>query len=358
RTLIDAAARGGSVDVMSALLKAGAQPDVNVVSVSSGRSALTTATMLGHEAIAKCLVIAGADVNFKHPVSKRSVLQEAVEGGHEQLVTYLVIGGADLNNREVQGVGDEGFLSSPCCCTQRVWRHSVYLLRGTDKETRDGNLSTPLMQASEGGHLAIVQTLLAAGADFNLRDNNSGYSSLDNAVADGYLDVFKAILARGADVNVQDNLGYTALHLAAQNDRVDAVDTLIGAGADIELKGDGLTCLALAAYTSSSKAMLILLQHGATHTARSNNNHTPLHEACCRKKDGVAAAVDLLLRWGADETATNNANNTPLDGLDLVADGANQQYSQEEAQLTQLLLSRAPADRVWRRRCWLIMLRS
>ncbi|CAN0169566.1 unnamed protein product [Pylaiella littoralis] len=358
RTLIDAAARGGSVDVMSALLQAGAQSDVNVVSVSSGRSALTTATMLGHEAVAKCLVIAGADVNFKHPVSKRSVLQEAIEGGYEQLVTYLVIGGADLDNRRVQRLGDKGFFPLHVAARRGFGGIvSTLLLRGTDKDTPDDDLSTPLMQASEGGHLAIVQTLLAAGADFNLRDNR-GNSSLDSAAVKGHADVLKVILARGADVNAEDNLGYTTLHLAAQNDRVDAVDTLVGAGADIELKGDGLTCLALAAHASSSKAMLLLLKHGAIHTARSDDNNTLLHEACWQKKDGLAAAVDLLLRWGADETATNNDNNTPMDELDFDADDVRQECSEEEIELTRLLLERAPADRVWRRRCWLVMLRS
>lgn len=68
RSLIDAAAVGGSEDVMSAVLRAGAQPDLkNVMSASSRWSALYTATLFRHEAIARCLVVAGADVNFQDP---------------------------------------------------------------------------------------------------------------------------------------------------------------------------------------------------------------------------------------------------------------------------------------------------
>ena len=68
RTLLDAAALGGNKDVVSGLLRAGAQPDVNVVSVSSGRSALWTATVIGHEAVGIRLIVAGANVNFEDPV--------------------------------------------------------------------------------------------------------------------------------------------------------------------------------------------------------------------------------------------------------------------------------------------------
>ena len=48
RTLFDAAAEGGSLEVVSGLVAAGAGPDVNVV-LPCGRSALYLATGLGHE---------------------------------------------------------------------------------------------------------------------------------------------------------------------------------------------------------------------------------------------------------------------------------------------------------------------
>lgn len=50
--------------MVSALVAAGAQPDVNVVSASSERSALYAATKGGHEAGARQLIVAGADVTF------------------------------------------------------------------------------------------------------------------------------------------------------------------------------------------------------------------------------------------------------------------------------------------------------
>ncbi|CAM9196446.1 unnamed protein product, partial [Ectocarpus sp. 8 AP-2014] len=88
---------GGNVEVASGLLEAGAQPDVQVVSCWSKRSALYTAVMFGHEDVARRLVTAGADVNFKEPGRKRTVLAEATRAGYEQLVGDMLLSGANPN---------------------------------------------------------------------------------------------------------------------------------------------------------------------------------------------------------------------------------------------------------------------
>ena len=68
--------------------------------------------------------------------------------------------------------------------------------------------------------------------------------------------------------------------------------------------------------------------------------------------------MDLLLRWGADETAAGSDGQTPADFLRTVTRTPNKHLIQGMIDRTRLLLSRAPADRAWRRRGWLVMLRS
>lgn len=63
RTLLDAAALGGNEDVGSALLRAGCEPDVNVVSMASRRSALHLLAVCGHEAAARKQILAGTDTD-------------------------------------------------------------------------------------------------------------------------------------------------------------------------------------------------------------------------------------------------------------------------------------------------------
>lgn len=70
--------------------------------------------------------------------------------------------------------------------------------------------------------------------------------------------------------------------------------------------------------------------------------------------------VDVLLKWGADETIADDEGNTPTSSLDLDSVGyiLGEEHSQDEVDRVRLLLQNAPADRAWRRRGWLVMLRE
>ncbi|CAN0332580.1 unnamed protein product [Ectocarpus sp. 12 AP-2014] len=237
---------------------------------------------------------------------------------------------------------------------------STLLLRGADKDALDGKGLTPLMWASSPGRLSVVKTLLVAGADTKILDTY-GRSALDCAAVKGHGDIIEVIAEHGGEVNACDHDGFTALHAAAQHDHAGAIDALVKAGAVVELReNSGLTPLAFAACNSSCKAMHALFQHGAQVGVRDNEGYTPLHQACWERWVGLEAAVDMLLRWGADETSLNNNGASPADFLDGKYGKVigHNPAPQDEIDRTRLLLSRAPADRAWRRRGWLVMLRS
>ena len=106
--------------------------------------------------------------------------------------------------------------------------------------------------------------------------------------------------------------------------------------------------------------MRVLLQNRAKIDVRINDGDTPLHQACFGRRKGLRAVVDLLLRWGADETALNSDGGSAEEmfGMDKDEDDdIDNTAKQDEIDRTRLLLSRAPADRAWRRRGSLIMLR-
>lgn len=104
--------------------------------------------------------------------------------------------------------------------------------------------------------------------------------------------------------------------------------------------------------------MLALVQHGAKVDKTDKFADPPLHQACFRRRKGLEATVDTLLRWGADETAFNHAGQSPTEMLDVFEEECPNPAPQDEIERTRLLLAWAPADRAWRRRGWLVMLRS
>lgn len=67
------------------------------------------------------------------------------------------------------------------------------------------------------------------------------------------------------------------------------------------------------------------------------------------------AVVNILLKWGADETAFDINGDSPKGLLNTAHKG--RRCSQEDIDRVQQLLAGAPADRAWRRRGPLTMLR-
>ena len=283
----------------------------------------------------------------------RVPLEHAAARGNLDLFNKLLEAGADLNSRYEHDTtalhiaaeeGHDGIVST-------------LLLKGAHKDARDDKGDTPLLLASDEGHLPVVETLLTAGADLKIRGSRG--SALEIAAEEGHVPVIQAILGHGADINDRCLAGDTALHIAALFDQVGAVDALVEGGADIEFKNEtGETPFLGAAQEANSKAMLALRQHGARLDVHNRYENTALHLACDGKDEGLEAAVYLLLQWGADETVLNDRGLIPAEMLDVRHAWVTYNSAQDEIERTRLLLSRAPADRAWRRRGWLVMLRS
>lgn len=98
-TQLHAAAIGGKEGVLDSLMKAGAQPDVNVLAPHPiSTTPLFFAAVAGHEIVARRLITHGADINVKYPLCG-TVLELAIKGGHEQLAEDLILHGADVRVR-------------------------------------------------------------------------------------------------------------------------------------------------------------------------------------------------------------------------------------------------------------------
>ncbi len=365
RTQLDWAERtlGGNEGVATDLLGTEAQPGAVALSGSPGRSAVCTATSRGHGAVTAAeglIVTGGADAESEDPVlGERSVPYEASVEAYDRTVNYLA-GGADLNAGDVYLRTVYGRTPLRVAAERgHCGLVPTLLLRDEEVDGRERDWETPLMLASKKGHVCVVKTLLAAGAALHHRWCPNS-SALHEAASRGHVPVLQAILDHGAE-NVNNSThwgGGTALHSAAENDQLGAIDALVEAGADVEMTNTrGSTPLSVAARKSKWKAMAALLRQGANVHARDNHGYTALHAACSTPYGGIAESVDLLLRWGADETALDDSRRTPADIVDGAQSPFDRDSTYSEPNRIRSLLSRAPADKAWRRRGWLLMLR-
>ncbi|CAN0348494.1 unnamed protein product, partial [Ectocarpus sp. 12 AP-2014] len=100
--------------------------------------------------------------------------------------------------------------------------------------------------------------------------------------------------------------------------------------------------------------MLTLLHLGANVNSKDDVGINPLHCACffCHHD-----AADLLLRWGADETTVNFKGETVISMVKRrIAEAPEARHPPLER--ASKLLARAPQDRAWRRRGFLVLCRA
>ena len=158
-----------------------------------------------------------------------------------------------------------------------------------------------LLAAARDGQLEVVRTLLEEGTDVNAA-RGDGLTALHLAAEGGHRAVAEALVAAGAAVDAGTRIGgYTSLHVAARAGHGAVVLSLLEAGAapNARTTNTGVTALHLAAAaTGGRSAVAALLDHGADPDARERSaGQTPLFFAAAANR---ADAVTALLAAGGD----------------------------------------------------------
>ena len=114
---------------------------------------------------------------------------------------------------------------------------------GADLAALDEAGETALMHAAHAGHLEAVKTLLAAGAAPDFK-SEQGWTALAKAAYNaetecGYPQVLAALHAAGAELDTRIFFGITPLMLAAGGGDAGVVEWLINNGADVLAANDG-----------------------------------------------------------------------------------------------------------------------
>ncbi len=130
----------------------------------------------------------------------------------------------------------------------------------------------PLGLACFFGHYDTAEYLVKAGAPLNSPAHNDLKAApLHSATAGRYEKIVKMLLDHGADPNVREPNGFTALHVAAQNNDVEIIHLLLLGGADLTLKStSGKTAMDIAMGAGHEKATA-LLGEGVTKRFRHKN---------------------------------------------------------------------------------------
>lgn len=84
--------------------------------------------------------------------------------------------------------------------------------------------------AAGSGDMQTMLEMLEQGVDINVHASFGGPTALIVAARFGHVAIVEALLAHGADVNAEDNYGQTALYFARKNSKTRVIELLEAAG--------------------------------------------------------------------------------------------------------------------------------
>lgn len=109
---------------------------------------------------------------------------------------------------------------------------SLELIRsGPSPDDTQESVRDLFIGSAGSGDLQTVQELLKdGGVDVNVHGSFGGPTALIVAARLGHVEIVKTLLAHGAEVNAEDDYGQTALYFAKKNSRARIVEILEAAG--------------------------------------------------------------------------------------------------------------------------------
>ena len=186
----------------------------------------------------------------------------------------------------------------------RVREVETMLGRPQDPNTKDPETKHPAFSvAASRGNLQLVQLLLEAGADKNIKSAD-GLTPLHLAVRYGHLEVARFLVEIGVEKDAETSAGCTALQLAAGSGQRELVEILMAAGANKDAAEEhGWTALHFAAGSGDLEVARLLVHAGASKDAAGEAGSTALHLAA---SNGHVKVVEFLLEAGASDAATTS----------------------------------------------------
>ncbi|KAK0395123.1 hypothetical protein QR680_001126 [Steinernema hermaphroditum] len=212
------ASQNGHREVVEVLINNGA--DVNA-RTSEGGSALLAAAQNGHIAVVRHLLECGADVRHELKDGATAMFL-AAQNGHVQAVAALAEAGSDIGRKRTDGI-------SPFWMACQMGHGPVVeeLQRRKQRDSARPDGATGLFKASHKGCANVVRLLLEHDGDrSSLGILKNGESALHAAALFGHPHIVDVLLKAGADANLRNQHYDTPADLADQMNYPLIVDKL------------------------------------------------------------------------------------------------------------------------------------
>ncbi|KAL8645314.1 MAG: hypothetical protein Q9226_007358, partial [Calogaya cf. arnoldii] len=231
--LCDAAAGSAPLEIIE--LVADASTDIRTVVNPPGPSLMEVPVTQGSAATVGFLLSKGA--NAEQQTSGSTLLFCAVYDGHLSVVEALLAGGADVNARNSKD-GYTALMAAVLLPSQLQNLPTQFLHAEDDVRMYGGPYIKPDLESEERRRCeSITQYLNDPAIEYRHDDRHSDMSekiiSLLLAARHERIAIIRTLMRAGADINAVNNMSMTALHEASISGSKAIVKLLLGYGADI-----------------------------------------------------------------------------------------------------------------------------
>ncbi|KAF4624521.1 hypothetical protein G7Y89_g13649 [Cudoniella acicularis] len=256
------AAQKGRTKVAELLLDKGADLSATRLERQGFTSVFGAVIAPGHPATLEMFLLRGADSNATcsgESVTNRTLLHEAAFNESVDCAAVLLRHGANLNAKDSWGKTPLHYAAQE----DREETVRLFLKKGSEINNCDEDGLTPLMFAALKGSLKTLKLLLDrgaddaieatkylldGGADIDTRDFASQTPLMKAAARSGHVPIMELLMNRGVISTTRDKYNSTAMHYAAAENSVDAVEYLLNLGVGNDPKNiDSFTPLMFAA---------------------------------------------------------------------------------------------------------------
>lgn len=228
----------------------------------------------------------------------------AAWSGNLDTVKMLTERTVDIDFRSARG-------GSPLLfATEQGHLHVVRYLLERGQRGTDGYFDLPqsMHHAVIDANLPIVEALVEHGADIEARWD--GMTPLEVAALFGHTHIVKYLCSQGARINEPSADGSLPVVSAASGGSVDTITALYDLGADVDGKtARGITALMAAAESGLLAVTVSLVEHGADTNASEKNGATSLYYAA---RGGHTKVIEYLLSKNADPLMSSVAGWMPI----------------------------------------------
>ncbi len=292
-----------------------------ILSFSCSMPPLHKAAKKGDIEKAETVLKSGFEINTPDKMFHETALHKAVYYEQLEMVNFLIEKGADVNASSYSGASPLHKAADKANLEIVKTLH----IHNADINHRDNNNKTPIFEAVGNANYGkseelVIVYLIENGADINSKSIYNDFP-IHRAAMNGYVQAVETIINLGGEVDPKNKEGVTPLMWASgggvSNDpNPIIVKMLISNGANVNaVDKDGKTALIHAAiegfFTETSTEILaILLENGADINAADNKGNTSLHYASTSKRPDLA---EFLIDNGINIYYKNLEGETPLD---------------------------------------------